>query len=73
MKNELIKQNMIQLSQIPTILKRIENTEYSLIGYKNTMLRFYKEKRIILLYEIRILKSFKVRQANSTVRLAGVW
>ena len=56
--NSLILENIIQLSQIPTILKRIEQTEYSLIGYKNTMIRFYKEKRVILLDEVKTLKSF---------------
>jgi len=42
--DSLILENMNQLSHIPTILKRIEKTEYMLLGYKNTMIRFYKEK-----------------------------
>jgi len=58
---------MNQLSHIPTILKRIEKTEYMLLGYKNTMIRFYKEKRVILLNEVTILKSFKVKQMKKEV------
>jgi len=38
-----------------------------LLGYKNTMIRFYKEKRVILLNEVTILKSFKVKQMKKEV------
>jgi len=65
--DSLILENMNQLSHIPTILKRIEKTEYMLLRYKNTMIRFYKEKRVILLNEVTILKSFKVKQMKKEV------
>jgi len=54
----LIRENIEQLSQIPRIIANIERDAVEAMpGYKNSLIRFQNERKIILLDEIKTLKN----------------